>query len=107
MLLLIIIFPDIPCIKGEIGDNLGYNAYIAIIPGRLLADIYIEYGSKVLEGNVRAFLGTAGSKSVNSGIRRTIINEPDRFFTYNNGIATTAARISTSEKKGQLFITEI
>ena len=97
----------IPCIKGNIGENLGYEAYIAIIPGKLLSEIYIEHGSKVLEGNVRAFLGTSGSKSVNSGIRRTINNEPDKFFTYNNGIATTAADVETEEKGGQLYITKI
>ena len=97
----------VPCIKGNIGENLGYEAYIAIIPGKLLADIYINHGSKVLEGNVRAFLGTSGSKSVNSGIRRTINNEPDKFFTYNNGIATTAADVETQEIDGQLYITKI
>lgn len=97
----------IPCIKGNIGENLGYEAYIAIIPGKLLSEIYIEHGSKVLEGNVRAFLGTSGSKSVNSGIRRTINNDPDKFFTYNNGIATTAADVETEEKDGQLYITKI
>lgn len=97
----------IPCIKGNIGENLGYEAYIAIIPGKLLSEIYIEHGSKVLEGNVRAFLGTSGSKSVNSGIRRTINNEPDKFFTYNNGIATTAADVEIEEKDGQLYITKI
>lgn len=97
----------IPCIKGNIGDNLGYQAYIAIIPGKLLADIYIDYGSKVLEGNVRAFLGTGGSKSVNSGIRRTINNEPQNFFTYNNGIAATAANIEFTKQDTQLYITQI
>ena len=97
----------IPCIKGNIGENLGYEAYIAIIPGKLLADIYINHGSKVLEGNVRAFLGTSGSKSVNSGIRRTINNEPNKFFTYNNGIATTASDVETQEIDGQLYITKI
>ena len=97
----------IPCIKGNIGENLGYEAYIAIIPGKLLSEIYIEHGSKVLEGNVRAFLGTSGSKSVNIGIRRTINNDPDKFFTYNNGIATTAADVETEEKDGQLYITKI
>ena len=80
-----------------IGENLGYEAYIAIIPGKLLASIYIEHGSKVLEGNVRAFLGTNGSKSVNSGIKRTINNDPTKFFTYNNGIATTAADVEIEE----------
>lgn len=97
----------IPCIKGNIGDNLDYEAYIAIIPGILLADIYIEHGSRVLEGNVRAFLGTGGSKSVNSGIRRTINNDPTKFFTYNNGIATTASDVETALIDGQLYITRI
>lgn len=97
----------IPCIKGNIGENLGYEAYIAIIPGKLLANIYIEHGSKVLEGNVRAFLGTSGSKSVNSGIKRTINNEPNKFFTYNNGIATTAADVEVQEVDGQLYLTKI
>lgn len=97
----------IPCIKGNIGDNLDYEAYIAIIPGKLLADIYIENGSRVLEGNVRAFLGTGGSKSVNSGIRRTINTDPTKFFTYNNGIATTASDVETNFVDGQLYITKI
>ncbi len=100
-------YTGIPCIKGNIGDNLGYEAYIAIIPGKLLADIYIEHGSRVLEGNVRAFLGTSGSKSVNSGIRRTIHNDPTKFFTYNNGIATTASDVETELINDQLYITRI
>ena len=97
----------IPCIKGNIGEDLGYEAYIAIIPGKLLANIYIEHGSKVLEGNVRAFLGTNGSKSVNSGIKRTINTDPTKFFTYNNGIATTAADVEIEEINGETLITRM
>ena len=97
----------IPCIKCNVGNNLGYDAYIAIIPGKLLASIYIEYGSKVLEGNVRAFLGTSGSKSVNSGIKRTIHKEPTKFFTYNNGIAATALDVETQSVADELSITKI
>lgn len=100
-------YNGIPCIKGNIGDDLGYEAYIAIIPGNLLAQIYIEHGSKVLEGNVRAFLGTNGSKSVNSGIKRTINTDPTKFFTYNNGIATTAADVEIEEINGETLITKI
>ncbi len=99
--------PGIPCIKGNIGENLGYSAYIAIIPGKLLADIYIEYGSKVLEGNVRAFLGTGAVKGVNRGIKNTINNEPTKFFTYNNGVAATAAEIDTEYVDGELLITGV
>lgn len=100
-------YNGIPCIKGNIGDDLGYTAYIAIIPGDLLASIYIEHGSKVLEGNVRAFLGTSGSKSVNSGIRRTINTDPTKFFTYNNGIAATAIDVETKVINNELMITRI
>ncbi|MBO5019933.1 MAG: AIPR family protein, partial [Clostridia bacterium] len=100
-------FDGIPCIKGNIGEDLGYEAYIAIIPGKLLASIYIEHGSKVLEGNVRAFLGTNGSKSVNSGIKRTINTDPTKFFTYNNGIATTAADVEIAEINGETLITKM
>lgn len=100
-------YNGIPCIKGNIGEDLGYEAYIAIIPGKLLASIYIEHGSKVLEGNVRAFLGTNGSKSVNSGIKRTINTDPTKFFTYNNGIATTAADVEIEEINGEMLITKM
>lgn len=96
----------ITCLKADIGDSVGYDAYIAIISGDLLSKIYIEHGSKILEGNVRAFLGVA-SKSVNSGIRKTAINEPSNFFTYNNGVAITASKVETEVINGVLTLTAI
>ena len=99
--------PGIPCIKGNIGEDLDYEAYIAIIPGKLLASLYIEHGSRLLEGNVRAFLGASGAKSVNAGIRSTILNNPQYFFTYNNGIACTASEVHTVMREGGLYITYI
>lgn len=100
-------YDGIPCVKVDIGEGLGFDAYTAVMPGYLLSSIYLEYGSKVLEGNVRAFLGTSGTKSVNSGIKKTIVEEPEKFFIYNNGIATTAASIELEEKDGNLYITKI
>jgi len=73
-----------------------YKAYLAIIPGKVLAKLYIEYGSRLLEGNVRSFLSVKGK--VNKGIRNTIWNEPQMFFAYNNGIAATASEIEIDEK---------
>jgi hypothetical protein len=73
------------------------------LPGQLLSDIYWEHGSRLLEGNVRAFLSNKGK--VNKGIRSTIKNDPGKFFTYNNGIACTAKEVYFSEN-GK-FITKI
>jgi len=84
----------IPCIKAQMSGNLDYDAYLAIIPGELLHEIYYEHGSRILEGNVRAFLSNRGK--INKGIRNTIKNEPTKFFTYNNGIACTASSVALS-----------
>ncbi len=86
--------PGIPCIKADLGERTNYDAYLGIVPGRFLADIYLKYGSKLLQGNVRAFLSVRGK--VNKGIRETIINHPSNFFTYNNGIAIVARSVDFS-----------
>lgn len=80
----------IPCIKADIETD-QYESYLAIVPGKFLSDIYKEHSSTLLESNVRSFLKFNGG--VNKGIRGTILNEKSRFFTYNNGISTTAAEV--------------
>lgn len=84
----------IPCIKADMVDNIDYDAYLAIVPGEFLHKIYYDHGPHLLEGNVRAFLSNRGK--INRGIRNTIRTEPTKFFTYNNGIACTAAKITLS-----------
>lgn len=68
-----------------------YQAYIAILPGQCLANLYERYGSRLLEQNVRSFLQFTGK--INKGIRETIKKEPCRFLAYNNGLAVTADSI--------------
>lgn len=94
----------IPCIKAEMSDSLDYDAYLAIVPGEFLHKIYYDHGSRLLEGNVRAFLSTRGK--VNKGIRETIRTEPTKFFTYNNGIACTAHTIELSEDGHNILMME-
>lgn len=84
----------IPCLKADLGEQSNYDAYLGIVPGKFLADIYLKYGSKLLQGNVRAFLSFRGN--VNKGIRNTIMKAPENFFTYNNGIAIVARAIRFS-----------
>lgn len=92
--------PGIQCLKADIGKDVEYDAYLGIVPGKFLADIYLKYGSKLLQGNVRAFLSVRGK--VNKGIRETIMNKPSNFFTYNNGIAIVA-RSAKFAKDGRLI----
>ena len=92
----------IPCIKADI-ETEQYESYLAIVPGTFLAEIYKKHSAALLEANVRSFLKFNGG--VNKGIRGTILNEKSRFFTYNNGISTTAKGITTTlhPQKGLLI----
>ena len=68
-----------------------YITYLSYMSGQCLANMYSQWGTKLLEMNVRVFLSTRGK--VNKGIRDTIVNEPDMFCAYNNGITVFAREI--------------
>ena len=91
----------IQCLKANLGQTNVYDSYMAIVPGKFLADLYLKHGSRLLEGNVRAFLSVRGK--VNRKIRETIIGKhPENFFTYNNGISVVAHSIELSSDKKQI-----
>jgi hypothetical protein len=97
----------IPCLPASV-DSDEYRAYLCVIPGSALADIYERFGSKLLEGNVRSFLAVKGR--VNKGIRQTILTQPQMFFAYNNGIACTASTVevkSTASGMALLSATDL
>ena len=86
-------FSSIPCVKA--GSNGRCTSYIGTVPGLFLALIYRDYGSRLLESNVRSFLSV--KTKVNRGIRNTIREDPGMFFAYNNGVALTASHVDIDE----------
>ena len=92
----------IPCLEASGATTEDYKSYLCIIPGTLLADIYDRYGSSLLEGNVRSFLST--KVAVNKKIRTTILQLPERFFAYNNGISATATDVQFERNEQGLFL---
>lgn len=95
---------ELQCLKMS-DQNPFVDAYLAIIPGKTLAKIYKQYQQILLEKNVRTFLQFKGK--VNKEIRRTLREQPDMFFSYNNGISTTASGIELKEVDGVLYITRL
>lgn len=80
----------LPCLgAGEVRGE--YSSHLLIFPGNVLAELYGEYGGRLLELNVRSFLQVRGK--VNQGIRRTLMENPERFLAYNNGISATASEV--------------
>lgn len=95
---------ELQCLKMS-DQNPFVDAYLAIIPGKTLAKIYKQYQQVLLEKNVRTFLQFKGT--VNKEIRRTLREQPDMFFSYNNGISTTASDIELKVVDGVLYITRL
>ena len=93
----------IPCLEASSAATDQYSSYLGVIPGSVLADIYDKYGSKLLEGNVRSFLST--KVAVNKKIRATILNTPQMFFAFNNGISATAMDVEITNTDHGRFIT--
>lgn len=89
----------LPCIPAHL-KNADYESYLLVMPAEILSDLYGKYGARLLEQNVRCFLQARGK--VNKGIRATIMNNPEMFFAYNNGITATAKEVITenSSDKG-------
>ncbi len=81
------------------------RSYLAIMPALTLAKIYHNFKVQLIDKNVRNFLG--GKIKVNSEMAKTIVNEPQLFFSYNNGISSTASNVTISEEGGRKYITDL
>ena len=90
---------EIPVI--EVAKEKNFESYLCVLNAEVLADLYRQYSSRLLEKNVRSFLQFKG---VNKGLKETIRNEPERFIAYNNGLTLTASDATVNSKKGVSFI---
>ena len=90
----------VPCLPAYTGEAPA-KSYLLVMPGNVLSALYSNYGETLFEQNVRTFLQFRGK--INKGIRNTIVNEPDMFFSYNNGISATAETVLTNEDGSRLL----
>lgn len=94
----------LPCLPAHL-NTADYESYLLVMPAEILSELYGRYGSRLLEQNVRCFLQARGK--VNKGIRATIMNDPEMFFAYNNGITATAKEVITEQTDQGMFIKSI
>lgn len=94
----------INCLPANLGSD-SFNSYLIVMPATVIAALYERYSARLLEQNVRTFLQARAQ--VNKGIRETILNEPQMFFAYNNGITATAQSVQTRVTESGLQIVGI
>ena len=94
----------LPALKASQTDA-ALESYLMIVPGQQLAAIYDRWGARLLEANVRSFL-QARAKT-NKGIQKTVKEEPELFFPYNNGLSATADEVTCVRSEEGLAIASI
>mgnify|MGYP001246034334 CR=1 FL=1 len=82
-------------------EDKNFDSYLCALPAQVIADLYKEYSSRLLEKNVRSFLQFKG---VNKEIRTTIKEEPEKFIAYNNGLTITATNAKVYEHRKKTYI---
>lgn len=101
------------CIDDVILNNWGfldepYKAYYGTLSAAALGEWYGTYENKLFAKNIRYY---KGDTEVNQGMKKVLLESPENFFYYNNGIKvlckkiTRKAAYSTNAKTG-LFALE-
>ena len=85
----------------QAADEEYFASYLCVLPASVIAGLYKEFSSRLLEKNVRSFLQFRG---VNKGIRETIRKEPEKFVAYNNGLTITATKADIATVSGNTTI---
>lgn len=80
-------FPKIKANEAVKEDK--FESYIAVFPATLLTELYKKYSFRLLEKNVRSFLQFK-KDGPNSGMKKTLKEEPEKFIAYNNGLTVTS-----------------
>lgn len=82
-----------------------HNAYFGIITGEQICEWWSTHGSQLFSKNIRNILGQT---DVNDSIKKTVLDEPNNFWFYNNGITVLVRdasphRRNTSDSARGLF----
>lgn len=68
--------------------EIGYYGKLSV---GTIAEWWIQHGTALFSKNIRYY---KGNTEVNSGIKTVLLNEPENFLLYNNGIKIVADKIS-------------
>src|SRR5262249_46388490 len=83
----------------------GWSAYVLLLNGAKLHELYEQHKNALFSANLRDFLGTRKtSGNVNNGMKKTIENAPGNFFVLNNGVTLVTKKTEHDEQNEKLTI---
>jgi len=80
-------------------DETDISSWVFSVNGKDLGDLFNKVGIRIFARNIRGFLGNT---SINEEIKKTLDNEPEYFWYFNNGITIICDEArQISERKGK------
>lgn len=75
-----------------------WKSFSTAIPAQFLYRVFKKHKTKIFSANIRDYLGARSTDSnINNGIRKTIENEADDFWVFNNGLTVLTHSFEVSE----------
>lgn len=83
------------------------KSFVVTLPSGSLVDLYVKYREKLFTRNVREFLEeTKGEKGrANRAMKKTLKDEPDMFWFFNNGITIVCEKANYDFDEGYIRVT--
>ena len=69
-----------------------------------IGEIFNKIGIRLFSRNIRGYLGSGSEASVNYSIANTVINEPENFWYYNNGITIICYDAKQEKESGESYL---
>jgi len=77
-----------------------WQMLVASVPALELIELKHKYGDELTSANIRDYLGSRTSaRNINRQIRNSVIDEPENFLVYNNGVTLLTNRIEVRDEE--------
>ena len=73
-----------------------YTAYYGTVSAVAVGEWYNTYGNFLFEKNIRFY---KGNTEINEGMKKVLLQEPEKFYYYNNGLKLLCRKIQRKAKK--------
>lgn len=82
-------------------EKTGIESWILTMTGKDVGLLYREAGDRLFARNIRGFLGLS---AINDGMRKTLQDEADHFWYFNNGITIVCNGAQKTAEKGKAIL---
>jgi len=77
----------------------GWESFSTSIPAQLLYRLFKKHKTKLFSANIRDYLGSRSTDSnINNGIKKTIEDDPNNFWVFNNGVTILTNSFTSPSK---------